>query len=386
MSERPASGENLRRSHPELMIPGPGELHPEDLEILGSQAAAHYGDAWVRVHTEVIEWLGRLLGASDPYLIPGTGSTCLDAALFNLFEAGQKVVVPDTGYFGRRLAEMARTHRLEVIEVPVEVGSPVDVSRLDEVMAGADGVLVVHVETSTGVRHPVEQISRLARETGTVSVVDAISSAGGEKLSVEGMGIDALVTASQKGLEGPAGLGILALGPGGRERLESRSEPPDSWYLDLKRWDWHRAHDASWEPHPVTMPTSLVFALSSSVRRILEVGVDEWVQRRGDLAARCREGLREIGLKPVADEGAQANLVVAAWADDPTGIVEHVLDETGIMISRGLEPLAGRTIRVGLMGRTATQEMVDRLLTSVGTALSEVRPGSSAGREHAREM
>jgi alanine-glyoxylate transaminase/serine-glyoxylate transaminase/serine-pyruvate transaminase len=364
-----------------LMIPGPAELHPEDLELLGSRTAAHYGDAWVWVHAEVIERLGRLLGVSDPYLIPGTGSTCLDAALFNLFEAGQRVVVPDTGYFGRRLAEMARTHRLEVTCVPVEVGSPVDVSRLGEVLPRADGVLVVHVETSTGVRHPVEEIARLAREAGAVSVVDAISSAGGEKLSVEGMGIDALVTASQKGLEGPAGLGILALGPNGRERLESRSEPPDSWYLDLKRWDWHRAHDASWEPHPVTMPTNLIFALSSSVRRILEVGVDEWVRRRSRLATRCREGLREIGLKPVADEGVQANLVVAAWADDPARIAEHVLSEVRIMISKGLEPLAGRTIRVGLMGCTATEGMVDRLLASISTALSEVRSDSFAGRE-----
>lgn len=384
MSERRVSGENARQPRPGLMIPGPAELHPEDLELLGSQAAAHYGDAWIRVHTEVIERLGRLLGASDPCLIPGTGSTCLDAALFNLFEAGQRVVVPDTGYFGKRLAEMARAHRLEVIEVPVDVGSPADVSRLGEVMAGADGVLVVHVETSTGVRHPVEEIACLAREAGAVSVVDAISSAAGEALSVEGMGVDALVTASQKGLEGPAGLGIIALGPGGRERLESRSEPPDSWYLDLKRWDWHRAHDASWEPHPVTMPTNLVFALSSSVRRILQVGVDEWVRRRGRLAARCRGGLREIGLRPVAEEGAQANLVVAAWADDPAGIAERVLNDAGIMISRGLEPLAGRTIRVGLMGHTAKQEMVERLLASIDAALPEARPATPTGREDAR--
>jgi alanine-glyoxylate transaminase/serine-glyoxylate transaminase/serine-pyruvate transaminase len=382
MSGRSGSSQSPRTRF-KLMIPGPGELHAEDLRLLGSQATAHYGDAWVRVHAQVIERLGRLLGAPDPYLIPGTGSTCLDAVLFNLFEAGQRVVVPDTGYFGRRLAEMARTHRLEVIEVPVEVGSPVDVGRVGKALAGADGVLVVHVETSTGVRHPVEGIARQARDAGVVSVVDAISSAGGERLCVEGMGIDALVTASQKGLEGPAGLGVIALGTGGRERLESRSEPPDSWYLDLKRWDRHRVHDASWEPHPVTMPTNLVSALSSSVRRILEVGANEWVRRRGDLAAHCREGLRRIGLKPVANEGSQANLVVAAWADDPTCIAEHVLDETGIVISRGLEPLAGRTIRVGLIGRTATHDMVDRLLASISGALSGVRPGSSAGQEHA---
>lgn len=371
---RPRPNKDEREPRPELMIPGPGELHAEDLEILGSQAAAHYGPEWVRAHVEVVERLGKLLGASSPYLIPGSGSACLDAALFNLFEAGQTVVVPDTGYFGRRLAEMARVHRLRVIDVPVEVGSPVDTSRVGEVLPGVDGVLAVHVETSTGVRHPVEEIARLAGEAGAVSMVDAISSAGGERLSVDGMGIDAVVTASQKGLEGAAGLGVLALGSGGRERLKTRSEPPRSWYLDLKRWDYYRAHDASWEPHPVTMPTNLVFALSSSVGRILALGVDEWVRQRARLAARCREGLQGIGLEPVAEEGAQASLVVAAWADDPAKIAQYVRDDTGIMISRGLEPLEGRTIRVGLMGRTATRGTVDRLLASIGEAASRARP------------
>lgn len=145
------------------------------------------------------------------------------------------VVVPNTGYFGRRLVEMARVHWLRVAEVPVDVGAPVDVSRVGAVLPGADGVLAVHVETSTGVRHPVGQIARVAGEAGAVSVVNAISSAGGEHLSVQGMDIDALVTASQKGLEGAAGLGVLALGPRGRERLEAHSERPRSWYLDLRR-------------------------------------------------------------------------------------------------------------------------------------------------------
>ena len=102
---------------PELMIAGPGELHDEDLALLGRQVIAHYGDVWTDLHSQTIDLLGRVLGAADaPYLIPGTGTTCLDAAFFNLFEAGQKVVVADTGFFGTRLMEIARHHRLEVVD------------------------------------------------------------------------------------------------------------------------------------------------------------------------------------------------------------------------------------------------------------------------------
>jgi alanine-glyoxylate transaminase/serine-glyoxylate transaminase/serine-pyruvate transaminase len=354
---------------PALMIAGPGELHDEDLAVLGRQPIAHYGDVWTDLHGQVVADLGSFLGCADPpYLMPGSGTMALDAALMNLFEPGARVVVPQTGYFGVRLSEVARAQHLEVVEVPVEVGAAVDVARVAEAAAGTDGVLCVHVETATGVRHPVVELASVARDAGVPLVVDGIASVGGETLSLDGMGITAVATATQKGLEAPPGLGIVALGPGGRERMEARRERPPTWYLDLARWDWYRREWGAWHPHPVTMPTNLILALASSLRRLLETGLDGVVARRADLAKRCREGLRGLGLEPVPEAGVEANLIVAAWAEDPEAIQKHLLS-AGIMISGGLDPLKGRTIRVGLMGRTATEEMVDRLLSEIGAFL-----------------
>ncbi len=204
---------------PELMIAGPGELHEEDLEIMGRQVIAHYGDLWTKLHEQTIDQLGRILGSRDlPYLIPGTGTACLDAAVANLFEAGQRVVVAQTGFFGTRLTQIAHAHGLEVIELDVEVGVPVDPTRVFEAAQKADGVLTVHVETATGVRHPIEEIAQAASDAGATYVVDGIASVGGEYLKVDEWGIDAVVTGTQKGLEAPPGYGILALGPGGRAR------------------------------------------------------------------------------------------------------------------------------------------------------------------------
>ena len=355
---------------PDLMIAGPGELHEEDLEVLGRQVIAHYGDVWTALHQQTLALLGELLDAADsPYLIPGTGTTCLDAAVANLFEAGQKVVVAKTGFFGTRLVEVATAHGLEVIGVDVEVGAPIDPLAIAEAARGADGVLSVHVETATGVRHPIAEIASVAHDAGAIYVVDGIASVGGELARVDSMAIDALVTGTQKGLEAPPGLGIIALSERGRERVEARSERPRSWYLDLKIWDKYREEWGSWHPHPVTMPTNLVLALNSSLRRILEIGVDSWVAARAELAKRCREGLRELGLDPVPHAGAEANLVVAAWCEDPATVQKHLLEAEGIMISGGLTPTMGKAIRIGLMGRTASPEMVDRVLSGVKTAL-----------------
>ncbi|HVF52463.1 MAG TPA: aminotransferase class V-fold PLP-dependent enzyme [Actinomycetota bacterium] len=356
---------------PELMIAGPGELHEEDLALLGRQVIAHYGDVWTQLHNETIAALGELLGASEaPYLIPGTGTTCLDAAIANVFEPGQKVVVANTGFFGIRLQEIAGQHELQIVEVPVEPGAPIDPARIAEVASGAHGILTVHVETATGVRHPIEEIAAVARDAGAVYVVDGIASVGGELADVDGMGIGALVTGTQKGLETPPGLGILALGASGRERVSARTRRPASWYLDLANWDKYRTEWASWHPHPVTMPTNLVMVLRASIARILDAGLESWVGRRADLAKRCREGLRGLGLEPVPQPGYEANLVVAAWTDDAAAIQKRVLEDEGIMISGGLIPTQGKAIRIGLMGRTATPEMVDRVVGAIETALA----------------
>jgi len=354
---------------PELMIAGPGELYEENLEILGEQVVAHYGDVWTALHRQTLEELAQVLGTRDlPYLIPGSGTTCLDAAVANLFTAGQRVVVARTGFFGTRLAQIAAAHRLEVVDLEVEVGEPVDPGRVFELGQKADGVLVTHVETATGVRHPIEEIAAAAQEAGAVTVVDGIASVGGETCRVDEWGIDALVTGSQKGLDSPPGLGILALGPDGRARLDARDDRPATFYLDLKVWDKYRDEWGAWHPHPVTMPTNLVRAMSSSLRRMLEEGVAVRIERRAALAKTCRDGLASLGLRQVPAEGSEANLVVAMWADDPAAIQKHLLSK-GIMISGGLEPTMGKAIRIGLMGRTANEEMVERMLDGVREAL-----------------
>lgn len=354
---------------PSLMIAGPGELHDEDLDVLGRQVIAHYGDIWQAIHEETCAAVGRLMGAANlPYLIPGTGTTCLEAAVANLFDAGQRVVIVNTGFFGIRLKEIASIYRLEITEVPVAPGETVDMDRIADAAASADGVLSVHVETATGTRLPIEDIARVARDAGAVYMVDAIASVGGELLDVDAMGLDVVVTGTQKGLEAPPGIGILALGERGRAVVDRRAEPIGSWYLDLKRWDWYR-REWPHHPHPVTMPTNLFLTLAASIQRIQEAGLEAWVGRRADLAKKLREGLNEVGLGPVAPPGYEANLVTAAWSDNPNKIIGHLLGN-GIQISAGLEPTTGKVIRVGLMGATATDEMVERLVGLVADSLA----------------
>ncbi len=183
------------------------------------------------------------------------------------------------------------------------------------------------------------------------------------------MGVDALVTASQKGLAGAPGLGVLALTDRGRQRVASRSRRSPSWYLDLATWDQAMQESPDFEPHPVTMPTSLVRVLASSVRRIRTVGIDTWVDGRKRLARECRAGLRQLGMRLPADDEYAANLVVVAAHPRADAVRAHLADRAGIIVAEGLPPFADDVLRIGLLGRTATRPMVAVLLREIETAL-----------------
>lgn len=344
-----------------LMIPGPCRLHPRELAVLGRQIQPHYGPSWITDFAAVHEDLALLLGADRTYLLPGSGSAGLDAALFNLFEPGQRVAVVDSGYFGSRLVAMARAHGLDVRVVPCEPGRPVDPGRVD--LSGCEGLLVTHVETATAVRHPIERLARLAYASGAVLLVDAIAAAGGEHIDMRAMGIDALVSASQKGLGGAAGLAVVALSESGKQRVDSRSVRPPTWYFDLARWE-RAATEDDWEPTPVTMPTSLVQVLGSSLRRIHAVGRENWVAQRAALRTECRDGLRRLGLDVVAEDEHAANLVVVARHPRANELCDRLLD-AGVMIAGGLKPFEGETFRIGLVGTAANRQMIEMLLHEI---------------------
>lgn len=351
-----------------LMIPGPCRLDPRDAEILGRPVRPHYGAGWVGAFRTAIDDLSSLLGAGHVYLMPGSGSAGLDAAMFNLFEPGQRVVVPDSGYFGRRLIEMARVHQLDVRVVPCVPGRPVEPGRIAEALPGCHGVALTHVETATGVRHPVEQVASLARENGALTLVDAVASAGGERIDLEATGVDAVVTASQKGLGGAPGLAVVALGSGGHQAVNARSTRPPTWFYDLARWDAAAIESPDWEPTPVTMPTGLVLALAGSLARMRDAGFDVWLDERAAVAQHCRDGLTNLGFEVVGAAGHAARLVVVALGATADQTRQRLARDHGIMIAGGLVPFEENAFRVGLVGAGGTREMVDLLLDRISEA------------------
>ena len=109
---------------------------------------------------------------------------------------------------------------------------------------------MVHVDTSVGILNPVKEATAIAKEQGCLVFVDAIASSGIEEIRMDEWHIDGVATASQKGFECPAGLGMVTIN---EQLIESLNDlpPSRSWYCDLRIWyDYYNKWN-DWHPYPV---------------------------------------------------------------------------------------------------------------------------------------
>ena len=299
--------------------------------------------------------------------VSGTGTAAMETAIANLVGPGRRVLVVNNGYFGARLAEIAARYGGAVRTVDGEWGRAIDPERVREALAaeGADVVCVVHAETSTGVRNPVPEICGIAKAHGALTVVDCVTSLGGQPVDMAGWGADVCYSGSQKCIGAPSGIAPIAVAPAARERLV----PCRSFYFDLKLldeyWTARKYH------HTIGSP--LVQSLHEALVAIEEEGLETRWARHQRVHRAFTAAVEAMGLALLPPPGER--LVTLTTVRVPAGVNEAAVrtelrDRLLVEIGAGMGPLAGAIWRVGLMGASATPPM---LLLLVG-ALEAVLP------------
>jgi len=353
-----------------LLGPGPSMTAPRVMRAMAAPTVSHLDPLMLTLIDDVRARLARLFRASEgsfAFAASGTGTAGMETVVANLVQDGTRALVVVTGYFGDRLAQMCERYGASVTRLNVEWGRACDPEVLREALrAGqADIVAMVQAETSTGVLNPIDRLAPIAREHGALTLVDAVSSFGGQPLDVDGWGIDACYSCTQKCLGAPSGMAPVVFGPRALERrVKCRS-----FYFDLglleDHWLKRKYHH--------TMSSTLIYALDEALAIVEEEGIEARWARHAQNHRMLLTGLQPLHLSVLPPEGERLwtlNAVRVPPGVDEAAVRKHLLTEFNIEIGAGLGALAGKIWRVGLMGASSSPQLIILLLGALERALA----------------
>ena len=369
-----------------LLGPGPSMVNTRVLRAMMENMIGYLDPDYVLMLEDVSGLLKRVFQTEDAttMAMSGTGSSGMEAGLSSILEPGDTVIVCIYGFFGERMVDMANRVGANVVALRSEWGAPFPEEMLQKALnerSDVKLVSVVHAETSTGVKQPLEEMSKLAREHDALFMVDAVTSLGGNDITFDDWDIDYCYSATQKCLGCPPGLSPVAVSQRAMESIRSRKTLPASWYLDLNL-NANYWYDPRVYHH--TSPVSMVLALREGLRIVLEEGLRERFNRHERNANALRAGLESLGMELVPPDGYRLAQVTAVWIPegvDDAEVRARLLADYNIEIGKGLGRFDGRVWRFGLMGESSRADYVLLALSALESILPsagyEVAPGAA---------
>ncbi|MGI6013387.1 MAG: pyridoxal-phosphate-dependent aminotransferase family protein [Oscillospiraceae bacterium] len=358
-----------------LLGAGPSGVAPSTYNAISRTMLGHMDPYFLQIMAEIKHGLRALMNTENKMTLPlsGTGSIGMEAAFVNTVERGDKVLILENGVFGNRMEDVASRLGAVVTKEEFEWGTPVRVERVKELLAQDQYkiVAIVHAETSTGVCNPVEEIGQLVHESGALYLVDTVTSLGGIPVEIDKWKADVVYSGTQKCLSCPPGAAPISFSDAAMEVILNRKTPVPNWYLDMSMLAKYWTGETRIYHH--TAPISMMYALYQSVYNILEEGTENVFARHQAVHERLVAGLEELGLEMLVEPAyrlPELNAVKVPEGIDEKKLRADLLSRHHIEISGGLGALAGKVIRIGLMGYNATPENVDHLLDALRDCLA----------------
>lgn len=352
-----------RRRMENLRIPGPTPCPEPVLQAMTKQMVNHRGSEFAEITNTVTNTLKTFFQTkNDLYILTGSGTGGMEAAIVNMLSAGDKVLSVSNGVFGDRFATIASMFGADVTAIKFEQGKVVDVATVKKSL-DADpkikAVLLTHNETSTGVTNPLEQLAKLVKSYDKLLIVDCISSMGSIDVPVDKWKIDVALSGSQKGWMAPPGLAFVSVSPTAWKARAASTMPKFYWDLD-KAKKYLEKGQTPWTP-----AVSVFYAMNVSLKMMLAEGMPAIFARHAKLGAMTRQGVKDLGLKLLAaDETYASNTVTAIWPPtgvDPDKLRKTLRDKSKVVLSGGQGTLEGKIFRIGHLGMCDEKDINDAL-------------------------
>ena len=356
--------------------------------VYTARSLNHMSQSFQGVMNDISATLKRVYNAQAVVVVPGSGTFGMEAVA-RQFGTNKKCLVIRNGWFSFRwtqIFEMASIPSDEIVlkARPVEDGprAAFAPAPIEEVVATIERerpgvVFAPHVETSSGMMLPdsyVRAMGDAVHAVGGMLVLDCIAS-GTIWVDMEECGVDALISAPQKGWSGSPCCGLVMLSALGLERLVATMST--SFACDLGKWHQiMQAYENGGHAYHATMPTDALRIFATVMEETEAYGFDRMRARQEELGSKVRALLESKGIKSVAAPGFQAPGVVVSYTEDEGIKTGKKFAEMGIQIAAGVplrcdEPEGFQTFRLGLFGLDKLQN-IDRTVEKLEEALGEI--------------
>jgi aspartate aminotransferase-like enzyme len=353
--------------HDKLFIPGPVEVSPKTLAAFSRPLIGHRSEAFKELYRDIHPRLQTLFGTNQPvFLSTSSAWGVMEAAIRNLATRG--VLCCMCGAFSDKWLDVARRCGKTAEPLQVEWGKHIDHREIDRALASAkfDTVTLIHNETSTGVMNALPEICcTLAKYPDVALVVDTVSSFSAMPTEMESLGIDVMLTGSQKALALPPGFSLFSVSEKAFARAEKQSDR--GYYFDFLEFRKQQSEFMT----PSTPSISHVFALQSKLDDIFEEGLTNRYQRHNRTNQLVRDWVERAGFEIFAKPGFQSKTLTCVKNSrdvDVAKLVRDLRQKHHLVIDGGYGKLKGQTFRLSNMG-DETEETLSHLLACLEDCL-----------------
>ncbi len=360
---------------PILLTPGPLSTSPETRQAMlrdwGSWDVA-FNQMTQTVCTDLLEIVH---GENDYVCVPmqGSGTFSVEAAIGTLVPRNGCVLVPNNGAYCTRIIKILQRMGIAYVELALRDDEPASAAAIEDAFnsdARITHVAQVHLETSAGLLNPLDDVAALCQRHGKSLIVDAMSSFGALPIDLRKGGIDALVSASGKCLEGVPGMGFVIVR---RDVLLASEGRSPSLALDLHDQYAYMQKTTQWR---FTPPTHVLAALRNALDRFIAEGGQP--ARGARYRQNCRtliDAMKALGFEPFLAANVQAPVIVTFHA--PKDPAWRFVDFYAAVRDAGYVLYPGKltqveTFRVGCIGAIDADELhsavaaIDRSLKKLG--------------------
>jgi aspartate aminotransferase-like enzyme len=379
-----------------LMCPGPNDIADRVLRAMVRPAACPVTPEFQEFYEQTLDMLAQVYQTHNQVVpIPGSGRSGVESAITSVIEPGDRALVIICGTFGHLAARVVNGVGGQADEVEFPWGELLDLGVIRDKLAQGTYKLVtmVHNETSSGaVYMNAGEVAKLAHAHGALFLLDAISSLGGADLPTDAWEVDLCVSCNHKAIAAPIGHAYVAVSERAWAAMENRREPCRNIFGGLLNWK-AQALDTPVDgrtmrrPQGVFTAVHLFYALHEALTMILEEGLEARFARHTLSAHAFREGIRALGLQPLARPELASPTVTCIPLPDgmhSADFLQHFQADHGIFTLPGLGPYRDTAIRIGHMGVTAVPRCILHTLFAIESVLAKlghrVTTGSAVNR------